>query len=97
MLNSISSLFIGKNIQDWDDSDVIAFDKEVDGVIHRLEEFVLSPGNQESLPPDTKKNLAELAATRVQELRNTMVTLIGENDTRKLMEDIAGGTHGNNG
>jgi hypothetical protein len=42
LLESLSSLLVGKPLSRWDDGTIAVFDREIHGVIHRVEETALS-------------------------------------------------------
>lgn len=92
LINSISSLFRGKNIQDWDDSDMIVFEKEIADSVHRIEELILNHKLDHEVRVNEK--LAELAASRIRGLRDQMISLVGEQKTNEKIEKIIGGIDG---
>lgn len=77
LLDSISSLLVGKPIRRWDDGTVTLFDREVHDVVHRIEESALSGPLESFRDAPAAEGLAELAQARIGELFDRLVNLVG--------------------
>jgi hypothetical protein len=88
LINSLSSLLRGKDIEDWDDSDVIGFDKEVQDVVHRIEEFMMNKTDSHDLGSDIKHNLARLAVNRMSNLKQKIESLVGKEQAENLIKSL---------
>jgi hypothetical protein len=84
----LSSLLRGKDIEDWDDSDVIGFDKEVQDVVHRIEEFMMNKTDSHDLGSDIKHNLARLAVNRMSNLKQKIESLVGKEQAENLIKSL---------
>ena len=88
LLESLSSLLVGKSFSRWDDSTVAQFDRELMDVVHRVEEVALT--SQEDLGENTlaSAGLENLISGRIQELFGRLVKVVGEEEAEKVVEKI---------
>ena len=88
LLESLSSLLVGKSFSRWEDSTVAQFDRELMDVVHRVEEVALT--SQEDLGENTlaSAGLENLISGRIQELFGRLVKVVGEEEAEKVVEKI---------
>ena len=88
LLESLSSLLVGKSLSRWDDSTVAQFERELTDVVHRVEEIALT--SQEDLGENTlaSAGLENLISGRIQELFGRLVKVVGEEEAEKVVEKI---------
>ena len=88
LLESLSSLLVGKSFSRWDDSTVAQFDRELTDVVHRVEEIALS--SQENLGKNTlaSAGLENLISGRIKELFSRLVNVTGEEEAQKIVTKI---------
>jgi hypothetical protein len=87
LIDSISSLLIGKRIDRWDDSTITLFDREFKNIIHRIEDDALnspmSDGNEEKVAID-------LLCARIDNLYKKLELIIGKDEAssqiKKMMQ-----------
>lgn len=74
LIDSLSSLLIGKRIDRWDDSTITLFDREFKSLIHRIEDEALNaPVSSEN----EEKVAVDLLCARIDNLYKRLESLIG--------------------
>ena len=88
LLESLSSLLVGKSFSRWDDATVAQFDRELTDVVHRVEEMALC--SQEDLGENTlaSTGLENLISGRIKELFGRLVKVVGEEEAEKIVVKI---------
>jgi len=88
LLESLSSLLVGKSFSRWDDATVAQFDRELTDVVHRVEEMALS--SQEDLGDSTlaSAGLENLISGRIKELFGRLVNVVGEEEAERIVAKI---------
>jgi hypothetical protein len=88
LLESLSSLLVGKPFSRWEDMTVAQFDRELTDVVHRVEETALC--TQISLGRNTlaSAGLENLISGRIKELLARLVKIAGEEEADKIMGQI---------
>jgi len=77
LIDSLSSLLIGKRIDRWDDSTITLFDREFKNIIHRIEDDALnSPINNNN----EEKVAVDLLCARIDNLYKKLETLVGKGE-----------------
>lgn len=91
LLDSLSTLLVGKNLTRWDDSTAIQFERKTHEVVHLVEEAALS-GNH-ALAPDNGSvdALAELVRGRMEEQYSRLVTMVGKRKAKAILDTITKG------
>lgn len=90
LIDSISGLLIGKQINKWDDSTITVFERELQENIHRIEDYVLSHTEKEKIS-GARENLANLALTRIESLYRKITELLDETKAREMIERLIQG------
>lgn len=86
LLDSISSLLIGKRVDRWDDSTITLFDREFKNQILRIEDEALSNLSESSKDKDVA---IDLLCARIDNLFKKLEEIIGqENAINKISELI---------
>jgi hypothetical protein len=88
LIESLSSLLVGKSLGRWDDSTVAVFDREIQNVVRRIEEAALS--EETNLPGHgtAAQGLATLVRGRMTELFERLVTLVGIKEAEEILVTI---------
>lgn len=87
LLDSISSLLIGKGVTRWDDSSISAFEREILDMVHRIEESLLKENFENST--EVKSGLTRLAKTRMMGMYQKLVELAGEEEALAFVEELS--------
>lgn len=99
LLDSLSSLLVGRSLSRWDDSTVAIFDREVQNIVRRIEDIALSSdGILENV--DTSENgVSQLVRGRMTELFERLAKLVGVEAATAVLESVPhhleGAKHGN--
>ena len=85
LIESLSSLLVGKPLSRWDDSTIAVFDRELQSVVRRVEEMALA-GDATPLDQGAASHgLAELVRGRMTELFERLVTLVGSEAAQETL------------
>lgn len=85
LIDSLSSLLIGKSIDRWDDSTITLFDREFKNIIHRIEDDALSsPMNN----GDEERIAIDLLCARIDNLYKKLEAIIGDNEASSQIKRI---------
>lgn len=85
LVDSICSLVVGKPVARWDDSTVVAFDRDVHAIVARIEDTALSgPGST-----GAAAGVRQLAAARLGNLYSRVRHMLGEVEAREILRQIA--------
>ncbi len=93
LLDSVSSLLLGKTLDRWDDSTVVSFEREVVATVRRVEEVAISGASDAE--GAAGEALAGLVQTRVRQLYGKLVDLLGESAAEQFAGPLT--TRGANG
>jgi hypothetical protein len=88
LLESLSSLLLGKSISRWDDSAIAIFDREIHDVVHRIEEAALSVDLSLTKLGTGTHGLAALVSGRMTELFERLVRLVGPERARAIASSV---------
>lgn len=88
LLDSLSSLLLGKSISRWDDSTIAIFDREVHDVVHRIEAVALSVDLSLTKLDTGAHGLAALVGGRMAELFERLVRLVGADEARAIASSV---------
>ncbi|RMD84516.1 MAG: hypothetical protein D6815_04020 [Candidatus Dadabacteria bacterium] len=77
LANALGSLILGRPLSRWDDSSVVSFERQVQAVARRIEDFALACGELE-LDGGTRRAVARLLAARARRLLQRLESLVGE-------------------
>jgi hypothetical protein len=88
LLESLASLLVGKSVQRWDDSTLVAFDRELQTVVRRIEETAIT--NETQLPDQgaAVQGLTTLICGRMSELFERLVSLVGPEQARETLTTL---------
>lgn len=86
LLDSVSSLLVGKTIDRWDDGTIPAFERELQSVVRRVEEAAIADATVAVGDGGGADALARLVAARIQELRTRLDRLVGAERARGLLQ-----------
>ena len=84
-IDSLASLLVGKSTSRWDDSNVAAFDREVQNVVRRIEESALSMDADLKESGAAVQGLANLVTGRIEELLAHLEGLVGAEQAQVLI------------
>jgi hypothetical protein len=88
LLESLASLIVGKAFNRWDDSTIVAFDREFQQIIHRIEDAALaSPAPLQDRGAMTQ-GLAKLIHGRMRDLFERLVHLIGVDEAQATLTAV---------
>jgi len=85
LLDSISSLLVGKSLHRWDDSTITAFDREIRNAVHLIEETAFLSGEMMLDKGMATEGLTQLAKGRITELFNRLVHLVGIKEAKTIV------------
>jgi len=88
LLDSLSSLLLGKSLARWDDSTVGSFDREIQNVVRRVEETALSINYDMEEQSAATKGLADLVNARLGDLYHKLVNLVGPEEASATFRNI---------
>jgi hypothetical protein len=88
LLDSLSSLLVGKILARWDDASAIAFDRELTSVVRRIEEFVASDPDRVVADPTAAARLATLVGGRLRSYYSTYAQLAGRPAAEELIAEL---------
>jgi|LSQX01.2.fsa_nt_gb hypothetical protein len=89
LLNSLSSLLVGKPLSRWDDSTVAVFDREFQSIVRRIEDIALSSDGILSSENGDKSGIRELVRGRMSELFERLAKLIGVDEATSVLQSIS--------
>jgi hypothetical protein len=86
LIDSLSSLLIGKRIEKWDDSTITLFDREFKNIVHRIEDEALdSPINGDN----DEKIAIDLLNARIDNLFKRLETIVGTEEALSHLKKIS--------
>lgn len=85
LIDSISSLLIGKRIDRWDDSTVALFDREFRNAVRRIEDEALGAAEGETASLASAKSLV---SARLESLYSRLQNLVGKEEARQIVANI---------
>jgi len=88
LLESLSSLLVGKSMSRWNDVTIHEFDQKVQDVVRRIEEAALTADVDLADDGTAAHGLAQLVSGRTSELFDHMVKLVGEEEAEHLFLSI---------
>lgn len=88
LFDSLASLLVGKPLSRWDDSTSAVFDRELHGVVHRIEDAALSSSGSEAVGKEARRGLARLVEGRVAELMERLANVIGTDEAIAVYDSI---------
>ena len=92
LIESLSSLLVGKPLSRWDDSTIAVFDRELQNVVRRVEETALA-GDATLLEQGTAAHgLAELVRGRMTTLFERLITLVGSEAAKETLLAVQAST-----
>lgn len=94
LLDSLSSLLVGKSIRRWDDGTVAQFERELETAIGRIEDKALQT-DLSALGEEAVDGLAALVCGRMQMLYDQLVRLVGRERADAMMATQDAITRGN--
>ena len=91
LLESLSSLLVGKSFSRWEDSTVTQFDRELTDVVHRVEEVALA--SQETFEGNTlaSAGLERLISGRMEELFERLTVVVGREKADEILSSVKNG------
>ena len=100
LLDSLSSLLVGKSLTRWDDSTIAIFDRECQNVVRRIEDIALSANGILSNDGASDNGISQLVRGRMAELFERLANLVGVEEATAVLESVPrqlkGATLGNN-
>ena len=90
LMDSLSSLLVGKSIARWDDSAMTIFDREIQNAVHRVEEHALS----NTKGGDVDRSLADLVCGRIDDLIGRLVEIAGKEETESRLWELMANQNG---
>jgi hypothetical protein len=88
LLDSLSSLLLGKSISRWDDGTIALFDREIHEVVHRVEEAALFDDPTLTKAGTGPHGLAALVSGRITELFERLVRLVGAEEAKAIVSSV---------
>ena len=88
LLESLSSLLIGKSLSRWDDSTVAVFDREFQNIVRRVEDFALSSDGILATREGDDTGISQLVRGRMTELFERLARLIGVDEATEVLESV---------
>jgi len=88
LLESLSSLLVGKSMNRWNDVTVSEFEQKVHDVVRRIEEAALTADVDLADDGTAAHGLAQLVSGRTGELFDHMVKLVGEEEAERMFHSI---------
>lgn len=85
LLNSISSLLIGKPIDRWDDMSITQFDRELKDVVRRIEEDALTSQDNVTAGDKSKAGIKHLIQGRMAGLFDRLISIVSEEEARSIV------------
>jgi hypothetical protein len=92
LLESLSSLLVGKSLSRWDDSTIALFDRELHNVVRRIEEAALSSGTNLRDQGIAIQGLAEIIRRRISEQFEHLVYLVGAKEAQQTLSTVGTST-----
>ncbi len=86
LIESLSSLLVGKSFGRWDDGTVHEFDRAICDAVHRIEEALLSSDVQLPLGDGTIEGIVELARGRASGLYDRLARLVGPEEAKYALK-----------
>lgn len=83
LIDSLSSLLIGKKIERWDDSTISLFERELRNVVGRVEDAALNAAASHNVGFGK-----ELIASRINNLFSRLCSVVGEEQARQIVAEI---------
>ncbi len=89
LLDSLSSVLIGKSLSRWDDSTVAVFDRELHNMVRRIEDIALSSDGILSNSDGGDNGMVQLVRGRMAEFFERLAKLVGLKEARAMLESIS--------
>lgn len=86
LVDSIASMLLGKPTAAWDDSTHVAFERELQAAIRKIEEVALNVADVAIDGDNTLKGLVSLADARIREMVIRIRRLAGDDKTTELLK-----------
>lgn len=94
LLDSLSSLLVGKSLSRWDDSTVTVFDREFQSIVRRIEDIALSSNGILSGDNGSDNGISQLVRGRMTELFGRLAKLVGVEEATAVLESVPGQLEG---
>ena len=91
LLNALSTLLVGRTLQQWDDSVVPAFRRELRSTFDAIETTAVIACRADELDAEAKKGLINLAETRTRSVVDHLAEVVGREQAAARLEVIATG------
>jgi hypothetical protein len=88
LLESLASLLVGKSFNRWDDSTIVAFDREFQQIVHRIEDAALAKATPLMDHSTVAQGLATLIRGRMHDLFERLVHLIGIDEAQAALTAV---------
>jgi len=88
LLDSLSSLLVGRSLSRWDDSTVAVFDREFQNIVRRIEDIALSSNGIQSNVDGSNNGITQLVRGRMAELFERLVRLVGVDEATAVLESV---------
>ena len=88
LIESLSSLLVGRSLGRWDDRTISVFDRELQHVVHRIEEMALASDATLLDQGKAALGLAELVQGRMTALFDRLVTLVGIEAAQRTLSAV---------
>jgi hypothetical protein len=88
LLDSLASLLVGKSLTRWEDVTVAVFDREIQNVIHRIEDAGLSSDAAAVQGHAAVHGLTQLVRGRIVELVDRLANLVGMDHAQEVLESV---------
>jgi len=99
LLDSLSSLLVGKSLSRWDDSTVAVFDREFQNIVRRIEDIALSSDGILADGDANEIGISQLVRGRMAVLFERLAKLVGMEQATAVLESVPrqleGVKHGN--
>jgi len=88
LLDSLSSLLVGRSLSSWDDSTVAVFDREFRNIVRSIEDSALSSDGVLLNGDSSGDGISQLVRGRMAELFERLVKLVGEDEAKSVLESV---------
>ena len=88
LINSISSILVGKSVNGWDDNSAILFDRELRNVSRRVEGIALKEGKLQGNNGAAISGMKTLIEGRVYELLDDLRGIVGDQEAKEVFRSI---------
>ena len=91
LLNALSTLLVGRTLQQWDDSVVPAFRRELRNTFDAIETTAVAASRANELDAEAMKGLISLAEARTRSVVDHLAEVVGRGQAADRLEVIAAG------